>query len=75
MQNSVELTRRRLRRSLARDLQVYEQYVASGDVLVEYLQATKEALLGVVADAFDDKIASLKVAHRERGKVVSGPGR
>lgn len=60
MQTTIAATRQRLRRALDRDLMVYEQYVASKEVLIEYLESTKQSLLRAVNDAFEDKIESLR---------------
>lgn len=60
MNTTIRGTRRHLRKALDRDLALYERYVPSDAVLVEYVQLTKEVLLHVIEEVFSDKIESIK---------------
>lgn len=59
MRCPIEATRRRLRGALDQDLALYEQFVPSKELFVEYLESTKQALMQAVKDAFDEKIGTL----------------
>lgn len=60
MNSGPEWTRQRLRNSLNRDLKLYARYVPNPNVLAEYLESTKQALLAAVTDVFNEKIEEVK---------------
>lgn len=61
----------RLQRALDERLAVYERYVVSPNVLMEYVEGTKRTLLTVVADVFDRKLEEL--SHKGGSRRTS-PG-
>lgn len=71
MPSTIEHTRRHLGEALDKELALYERYVSSPDVLAEYVRLTKEALLLVVEDVFNRKIAEL--SSRKQAADVANP--
>lgn len=55
----MEGIRSRLQRALDEQLAVYECYVVSPAVLMEYVEGTKQTLLTAIADVFDRKLEQL----------------
>lgn len=60
MNATIRDIRRHLRKALDRDLAIYERYVPSNKVLIEYVELTRNVLLHVIEDVFNEKIESIK---------------
>lgn len=71
MQRDMEGFYSRLQRALDERLAVYERYVVSPHVLMDYVEGTKRTLLTVVADVFDRKLEEL--SHKGGSRRTS-PG-